>query len=696
MFFLALVFNLLSSYFIASLGGHFLIMFVAFFALVVLNMEILSLFSAINELNVFIFSIINFCATFAVFKNKKTKFLKPSFDFKRFKNTLFLDKSLLFLLLAFVVMLLVSLFLALVMPVLEPDSQTYHFLRAYEFSVQGSFRHFETNDIRALIMPINSEILYSWLFVFKKNFHGYGIVSFCAFILIILSMWNISEKFKFSYRKRLFAIFIFSSFSNVIIQMPSLQTDLVVGSLLICAFSLFIFDKVYFSSLALALAMGTKSTGIMAILAFFVLIFLYEKLIEKNKKSLKTKKVALFLPLNFLIFSSYNYILNLIHFHNPLSNRAAYLSHGFWGGIRGYISNLIHFFFQSFDFTGFKWGYYLNNEILELKQKIFEFIKIPSYIGCNVEQHKVNILTDEQIMGFGVLGFLVFMPMLFVSLVKIFFKRNKKTIFNFILALAFIINILVLARATAYMVFSIRFVISFVVLSSLILISVYKKKSFMKPIIIFFCIFYMLFLPFHNQRMPFFKICDNLKKVNYNLVQFENDSYEGNLIPIYETAKRVHKTIFEKYSNKKNIAFVKKTTSSALYLKKLENDGVNVDFLSSSYLNNEKINTYDLIILEGEIQEDNVFNPWEIEKKYKVINGNVIFDSDDNLNCYWVYTLNKWEMYKENATERFCFTYPYLIKNKVFKLDFKDIIEFKTDFGDEKINLYYFINQNKY
>ena len=57
MFFLALVFNLLSSYFIASLGGHFLIMFVAFFALIILNIEILSLFSAISDVNLFIFSI---------------------------------------------------------------------------------------------------------------------------------------------------------------------------------------------------------------------------------------------------------------------------------------------------------------------------------------------------------------------------------------------------------------------------------------------------------------------------------------------------------------------------------------------------------------------------------------------------------------------------------------------------------------
>ena len=132
-------------------------------------------------------------------------------------------------------------------------------------------------------MPINSEILYSWLLLFKKNFHGFGIVSYCGFILTICSMWNIFDKFKFAYRKRLYAIFLFSSFSAIIIQMPSLQTDLLVGSLLICAFSLYLRKSFYFSSLSLALAMGTKSTGIIAVFAFLTSVMLYEILINKNK-----------------------------------------------------------------------------------------------------------------------------------------------------------------------------------------------------------------------------------------------------------------------------------------------------------------------------------------------------------------------------------------------------------------------------
>lgn len=695
MFLGALIFNLLSSYFIASIFNQFLIIFIAFFALIVLNMEILSLFGAISEINALVFAILNFVVSFLYFKIKKNKPLKISFDFNRLKNALILDKSLMILSVAFVILLFVTLFLSLIMPVLEPDSQTYHFLRAYEFFKHGSLNHFEINDIRALIMPINSEIIYSWMLLFKKNFHGYGIVSYFAFILTICSMWSIFEKFKFAFRKRLYAIFLFSSLSAIIIQMTSLQTDLLVGSLLICAFSLFINKSIYFSSLSLALAMGTKSTGIVAVFGFLVLIILYEILIDKNQKITNAKKFILFLPINFLIFSSYNYFLNLAHFNNPLSNHAAYLGHRFWGGFKGYIANLIHFFFQSFDFTGFKWGYYLNYQILEIKNQVFNLIGISPRIGCNVPQEAVNIFTDEQIVGFGVLGFLVFLPMVAISLVKYFYNKNKKTILLAILALVFIINILFIARATAYMVFSIRFIVAFVCLSSVILIGAYKKKSFLRPIILFFCLFYMFLIPFHNKRMPFWFVYKKFKEVNYNLATFEKNSYEGKTIKVLEIAPNVYKTIKEKYKDRKKIAFFKKLSSSTLYLKKLEYEGYDIDFINIGGFNKDKIKNYDLIILEDNAQEDNVFNPEDIVKKYHMEENNIIFDSDKNYNCFFEYASDEnRELYLDDALERTCFSYNYLIQQKELKLDFIQEIKLK-EFKDQT-KIYYFINQINY
>ena len=693
MFFCAILFNFISSYLIASLCSNFLIIFIAYFALIVLNMEILSLFSAINEINLLIFSFLNLILSFSFFKFKKGKFLKPKFDIKRFINSLLLDKSLIFLSLSFIILIFSTLFLAIVTPAIEPDFQTYHFLRAWEFVKNQNLLHFETNDIRALIMPINSEIIYAWMLVFKKNFYGYGIISYLSYILVIFASWQIFEKFKFSYRKRLFAIFIFSSLCAIIVQIPSMQTNILIGALLLSSFSLFLFNSkktLYFSSLALSLAIGTKTTAIIALLGFFSLIMGYEILIEKNKKLEKTKLFLIYLIINFFVFSSYNYILNLVQFHNPFSNNAAYQGHKFWGGFRGYIANLINFFIQAFDFTGFKWGLYLNSKILIIKKEIFNLLNMPLDIGTNVNLYEINIGTDEQVAGFGILGFLAFLPMVFISFVKFFFNKNKRTILLFLLAFAFLINILILAYSCAFMIFSIRFIVSFICLSFLVLASLYSKKNILKPIIIFFCIFYMTLIPFFIQRMPFGAILNNLKRNNYDIEKLSIDSFSNKIIPVYELGYTIKNTVKTRYKNQKNIAIIKNLESPAFYALSLDYEGYNVDFLVGALLNQEKLKKYDLIIALDDYQNDNVFNIEDVlNTKYTVDeNNNVRFDKTNKLNCYFKFIQlpDNENVDEKNAVERVCYTTNYL--SKLYKLDYIEYIN--PLMGFKKIKLLYF------
>lgn len=694
MFALTCVLNLISSYLFASVAGSFLVIFIAFFALVIFNLEFLSLFSAMTSVNTFIFSIINFIIASLVFKYKNASFLKPNFDFKRFLNALKLDKSLIVSLIAFISLISVSLFFVSIMPVLEPDSQTYHFMRAYEFVHQKSLQHFEINDVRALVMPINSEIFYSFMLMFKKNFYGYGVLSFCAYILSIISAWDIFEKFKWSFRKRIFAIFVFSSFPAVILQIPSLQTDLVVGALLISSAALFFKKKIYFSSLALAIALGVKSTAIMALLAMFALFVLFEILIEKNKKITCTKRIIPFLILNFFIFSSYNYILNFIQFQNPISNVPTYIAHRFWGGIEGYISNLINYFFQTFDFTGFKWGFYLNDEFLQIRDSVFKFLHINSAVGCNTPQEQVNIIVDEQIAGFGILGFLVYLPMVFVSIFRFFKNKNKRTTLVFIFAICFLINILVLARSVAYMQFSVRFIVSFATLSSIILIGVYKKKFLLKPVLLFFILFYMGILPYYNKRMPFGLVYRAFKEVNFNKSALEEKYFRTFISIDLRFQTKIYDTIKKRYSDKKNIAILKKTSSLMLYLKKLEYEGYNVDFLVVGDLNEDKIKQYDLIITEGIRQDDNIFNfKHRIEVDYKKIGDNIVFSSSKKYNCYYTH---REEQPKEsqNIDMRFCFTYHYLKqKENLVKLDYAELLKYGE--SEDEVKIYYFISHIK-
>ena len=687
MVFIASLLNLFSSYLIACLSGNFLVIFISFFALIVLNLEILSLFNAIKDINIIIFNFVLFAFSIILFKIKKAKFIKPNFDFKRLANSLLLDKSLILLFSAYVFMLLVMLFLASFMPVLEPDSQTYHFLRAYQFVKYHSLNHFETNDIRALIMSINSEILYAYFFALKKNLYGYGLITYFSYLLTICSMWSICDYLKIAFRKRLWAIFVFSSLAGIIIHMSSMQTDLIVGGLLLCTLALYFKKQIYFSSLALALAFGVKSTGPMSIIGIMAFLFAFEFLINKKPKTLI--KFISFLTINFLIFSSYNYFSNLIHYGNPFANNAALIGHSFWVGFKGYFTNLTHYFFQSFDFTGFKWGFYLNAKILAFKQAFLANLGLHETYGCNVPQEIVNITTDEQVVGYGILGFLIFLPMIFISSVKTFFTKNKRVFILGLCGLMFLINILVLARSIAFMVFSTRFIATFICLSFIVLTLSYKKRSFLKPFIIFFCLFYMILISTHIKRMPFNWIRQNLEKVNYNVEAFTQDCYQGKIIEIFPIAPEIMQTIQEKFSDCKKIALLKSVHSSVLYLTNLEKNGHTLDFLNPAKINKEELKQYDLIITENEMQQDNTFRMEDVEFNYTLDNqNNVRFINSDILECWYINLAGAITLNPKAAIERTCFTVPFLQKSKDFKQVYKDVIDYKK--ANSKYNIYYF------
>ena len=689
MFFSCLILNTLSGFLIASIFRNILIFFISFFAFCVLNMEILSLFRAIDDKNILIFSILNLIFSIVFFKYKKVEFLKPNFDFKRLKNSFLLDKSLIILSISFLILILITFLLAFLSVPLEPDSQTYHFLRAFEFVKNHNLNHFETNDIRALVMPINSEILYAWMLALKKNFVGFGLVSFFSYIFVIFSIFSLSDELKLPYRKRLWVVFMLSSLSSLIISIPSLQTDILVGALLLAGFILFIKNSLFFASLALALSFGTKSSAIMAFLGFITLCICFEYFKNKKIDIKKFFKFFSFLALNFIIFSSYNYIQNIIQFHNPLSNEPAYIGHRFWGGIEGYISNLVHYFFQFFDFTGFKWGYYLNNKIMSAQESVFEVLKINPLIGCNINQDIVNITTDEQMAGFGILGFLVFLPAIVHSFFT--FKKNKKSFLYFSFALCFLVNILVLAFSVAWMVFSIRFILSFIILSSLIFAKTYfkkGKKEIFKYIIIFFSLFYMTLIPFCIKRMPFRWVLKSFIESNFNFEKYTNSAFRGSFINTAKSAPIIYDTILERYKDKKKIAIIKTTSSLFLYLTLLEYKGYRIDFLTLANIDLKRLKNYDLIIAQGKVQDDDVFNSKDEKINYEIINNNVIFKTNDNeaLDCFYYDMSAEVATDMKNVFKRQCFTHSYL--NKTYKLNSIEKIE--TDELEKFDEIYYF------
>ena len=598
MLFIGVVFQSLISFFLASIFNLSVIFFISFFAFVILNIEILSLFKGISGQNILILTFLEFLIVgFIWFKNKK---IPSTSNFKGFlielKNSLLADKSLLVLFLFWVFCITISFILALLSPVNEPDAQGYHALRSLFWAKDGFISHFEIADIRCHSMPINSELFYVWILSLSKNDLGFGLLQFFSYFLLIISSFKIMEFYEIDFNKRIWSILIFSSFAGVISQISSTQTDLLVGSLLTTSFYLILeFKKqnklnfLYFASLSMAISFGVKSTGIIASIPLLIwYIFLLRK---------EFIKYFLFLILNFSIFSSYNYILNLINYSSPLGAKSALLGHGFWGGFGAIVANFIRYIFQFFDFSGFTIGFYINKFLLSAQAAAIEFFNIPRDLGENVGLNFTNISMTEQVLGFGILGFLVFLPSSIVG-----FFNKKLRIFSII----FWAMILTLSFSIAYMIYSIRFIVTFVAFSiPLISLTYFKKMNLYKFFIILFAIFYLGYASLFLSQRPMYHLKKEFQKTpDIKLIQNKMRDLNYKFYPSFNEAYTMKSAVEPICKDNSKIAIFASNGYMLYSTKFLEfNYSCKIDTLNILHIRNYDLSNYDYIITQKNLPQ---------------------------------------------------------------------------------------------
>ncbi|MEI8128414.1 MAG: hypothetical protein WCG95_02245 [bacterium] len=648
----------ISSYFLTSilepkkniLGLIYL--FLIAFAQIVLTFEILSLFTAINQIWVLILNVLFFTSSMYFWQKKS----KPcwSLDCGNFRNRVInsfkLDKSLMWLYVGFCAFLIVTFILCLVLPITNSDAQAYHVARSVFWVLQGSLNHFDVADIRNLCLPINSEILYSWVLLFIKKDALLGFFSFVGYFLSIISIYNILGLLGYSTRKKLWVIFIISSFSSVIVQVSSTETDIIIAGLILSSIFLFWYalkhDKkipVFMSSLAYALAIGTKTTSLIALpgvgLFLLALCFYFKKY----------KPLALFLGfgiINFLIFSAYNYILNYIQFSNFMGSTSFMVVSKNYYGIKGLISNFIKYIFMFFDFTGFRWSDYIGPNLTILRDSILKFLHL-GYIqdGLYTTPYVVNRLLLEPIMGAGILGFLVYLPCVIRAILNPLFKsKSKKSWFLFVFAVLFIVNMLILSYLLAYMSFSVRFVMSFMLISSPILVYSYlSKKNILKYIIIAFSLFYLMGVSTHLWARPFVKIVRTLiehPSLTYLREVAQCKTYEK--IPQYSSGACPLRHRLQKSFPKdtKILAFL--STSDSIYLlKSLELDGFKIDVRTMEDVKKIDFSKYNIIISTNKGQSATFVKDYEQRKNdYKIIKKKIFITKYNPVPCIYVQNPN--------------------------------------------------------
>ncbi len=530
LFFISLIMVVISSYMISCAmspkteknrcygPAPLLYMLLTMFSQVVLTMEVLSLFKAINEVNVLIFNILFLIAGTVLWNKKSRPLYIPQIKtkFAQIWTALKKDKILMIMGFGFAFLMLTVILLDLFMPVTGGDALTYHLNRASYWMHQGSLNHFTISDDRNLVMPINSEILYLWNLLFFKNDIGLYFISYIGYLASIFCIYNILEYFHFSRRRILWSIFILSSFASVIVELSSLETDVLIAGLVLSSITLFLYSikekntvMIFYSSLSYALAMGTKSPAVIAFPAAFLLISYFAYKADKKEFYKPLMAYLLFLIINFIIFSSYNYVLNYIDYGNALGSESARAVHGFRGGFKAFIANFIKYIFMLFDFSGFRYSEYVGEHILNARESLLSFLHIPMDLGVEMsDNNEINNKLLNVKTGVGILGFLIFFPSLIISLflgaVK---KHSKKIQVVSAFGVMFIINLICLSFSIAYMVFSVRFVTFLIVISAPILaISYIKKTNIIKLLILFFVMSYFVIISVNLSGRNFYDI----------------------------------------------------------------------------------------------------------------------------------------------------------------------------------------------
>lgn len=654
LFLISFLLVFVSSYFITSILAPkksiigLIYLFVLAFAQIVLTFEILSLFSAIKQIWVLCFNILFFTgSTFVWYKKDSPCWSLDFSDFRnKINNSFKLDKSLMWLYVGFSVLIISALFLCAIMPITSADAQGYHVARSLFWVFQGNLNHFAISDIRAICLPINSEILYAWVLLFIKKDVFFGFFSFVGFLLSIISVYNILGYLGFCTRKKLWVIFILSSLPSVLVQASSTETDIIIAGLVSSSIFLFWYalknnkmTPIYMSALAYALAIGTKTPSIMVIPAvglFFIgLCFIYKKY----------KPLGWFVGfgiLNFIIFSSYNYILNYIDFSNFMGNDSFMVVSKNYYGLKAVPANFIKYMFMFFDFTGFKWSDYIGPNILDFRNSILSFLHLKYvYDGIYTSGYDIQRTLLEPMMGAGILGFILFLPCLAWSFIKPIFKFKAHKV-RALLAFAsiFIINILVLSYLLGYMAYSVRFVMFFIVLSSPIIVySYFKKMNPIKFIFVTFALFYLILVSTHLWARPLSKIGKllihghSIREVRLRAVCKDFDKYT-----YYQTGACLLKFRLQHHFKPNNKILVFMNSADSIFIvKSLQFQGYQVDFGLMEDAKKIDFNKYNIVVSTNQGQTSTYVKDFKNRKDECKFDKNKLIINDGTLvPCYYM------------------------------------------------------------
>lgn len=223
------------------------------------------------------------------------------------------------------------------MPVYIADAMSYHLARAAFWLELGSARHFYTNDFRMTEFPPNSSFVSAWIMAFfGRGFAWLHVPQWLAGIALGLGVVALSRSFGLQRAPSVTAGLLAMTAPIVVVQTSTAQNDLIASALTVAAlvfavrFVLAPADSpdrrgnLVYAGTAFGTALGTKLTALYLVpgvaIALTVLAFRGgdPRAVLRRLLPLGGALVA-----GFVLFASYNVVLNLIGFGHPVISAEA-------------------------------------------------------------------------------------------------------------------------------------------------------------------------------------------------------------------------------------------------------------------------------------------------------------------------------------------------------------------------------------
>lgn len=316
--------------------------------------------------------------------------------------------------------------LILTLPQNNFDSMTYHLSRVGYWLQHRTLFPWPTPNPRQTTFPINAELGVMWTILFWGSDQMSGFVQWVSSLVLMITILGFSRLLGASLRQGIFAALIWAGLPQIILQSVTTMNDLVASAFLATAIYLFLIGLrlnrnkyLLLSGLGIGLAIGTKSTVIIALPGLFLVLVATLWIIGRraitNILIWGAASVA-----GFLLVGAFGYIQNMIVYQNPfsVSQWTSVIVSPKVSRIELLFENSLLYLIQMLDFVTLPHS--INESLSRLEVKVIEKLisgfKIFNHQRLSDWRQYLNFILysplgiHEDTIWFGPLAFLVVLP----------------------------------------------------------------------------------------------------------------------------------------------------------------------------------------------------------------------------------------------------------------------------------------------